>query len=162
MKTITTKKGEQILVDDDVYLWASQFDWRVTNERKYKYAVTGGRHKMHRIVMGTMRDSKLFVDHINGNGLDNRRENLRVCTVSENFMNQCLRTNNSSGYKGVHKLKAGGKYQSFCAVGGKRIYLGVFDTAEQAAIEYNRAAKRMHGEFARLNIIPQSCQTELF
>ena len=89
------------------------------------------------------------VDHINGDKLDNRKENLRVCTHRENGKNQKISINNTSGYKGVfanHK-----NWQAVIGVDGKPIYLGTYPSPEKAAEAYDVAAKKYHGDFANLN-----------
>src|SRR5690242_17796567 len=102
---------------------------------------------MHRVIMNASAD--IHVDRINGDGLDNRRENLRLCTRDENMMNRRKNSNNSSGYKGVDRNK--GKWRAYIQVDKKWIHLGYFSTAEQAAHAYDNAAKKYFGEFANTN-----------
>jgi hypothetical protein len=92
-----------------------------------------------------------YIDHINGNKIDNRLSNLRECSNAENIRNQRIHSNNSSGYKGVYWHKACQKWVAQIGVDRKIHSLGVFDTAENAAIAYDAAAKSHHGEFAKLN-----------
>jgi len=87
------------------------------------------------------------VDHINGNGLDNRRENLRVANKMQNQYNSARQHNNRLGLKGVHKN--GRRYRAQIRADGVKHNLGYFDTAEEAHAAYCEAAKRLHGEFAR-------------
>jgi len=101
---------------------------------------------MHRVLMNA--PSELTVDHINGNSLDNRRQNLRLATRAQNMQNAGANSRNTSGYKGVHWLAAASKWQARIRHNGKRIHLGVFDTAEQADEAYRNAADSLHGEFA--------------
>jgi hypothetical protein len=91
------------------------------------------------------------VDHINGNTLDNRKENLRICTQNQNGKNRLLNKNNVSGYKGVTYKKANKLWCAQIVVNYHKMYLGLFTTAEAAALAYNEAAKKYHGEFAKLN-----------
>lgn len=91
------------------------------------------------------------IDHINGDKLDNRRENLRFCTSSQNHGNTGMRKCNTSGYKGVDWSKEKKKFRARLA----ERTLGYYATPEQAALAYNEAAKEHFGEFAFLNIIPQ-------
>lgn len=88
------------------------------------------------------------VDHINGNKLDNRRSNLRICTHQENMFNQRIKSNNSTGFKGVSKNKATGRYEAYVHHSGKKHYLGLFDTPQEAAIARKQAAFTLFGEFA--------------
>lgn len=108
---------------------------------------------LHRVILGRMLGRDLLrreqVDHINLNGLDNRRENLRLATPGQNHQNRGAQRNNISGYKGVVWDKDRRKWQSRIAVDGKRYFLGRFDTPELAHAAYCEAAKRYHGEFAR-------------
>jgi hypothetical protein len=89
-----------------------------------------------------------FIDHINGIRSDNRIENLRGATRLQNNSNRLKRSNNTSGFKGVHLHKATGKFQARIGVGGVRVSLGLFNTAEEAHEAYKKAAIEVHGEFA--------------
>lgn len=94
----------------------------------------------------------LEVDHMDRNVSNNRRSNLRVATELQNRSNKSRYSNNWSGFKGVHLVKATGKYQARIQVGGKRISLGCFTTPLEAGRAYDQAAKQYHGEFASLNM----------
>ena len=94
-----------------------------------------------------------FVDHINGNKSDNRISNLREATRSQNAMNQKLRVDSSSGYKGVTFDKRYKKWGARIKKNGVSYYLGSFDSPEKAAMAYNDATIDKYGEFAKLNII---------
>lgn len=89
------------------------------------------------------------IDHINGNGLDNRRDNIRLATHTQNMRNTKLRKNNKTGYKGVMWNTRRRKFQTYITVNSKLIYLGQFDLAEEAHKAYCDAAVKYHGEFAR-------------
>jgi len=106
---------------------------------------------IHRIIMGTVDTDKL-VDHINGNPLDNRRENLRITTKQQNCCNQRKRVG-SSKFKGVVWHKMGGGWIAQIGVNYKRYHLGSFKSEIEAAKAYNDAAIKYHGEFACLNVI---------
>lgn len=110
----------------------------------------GKAHKLHRVIF-IMHHGFLpnVVDHINGNKLDNRMENLRSASVKENSRNSGTRPTNTSGYKGVYKAMSG-KWQACIGVDYKKIYLGVFDTPELAHKVYAEAAKKHHKDFARV------------
>jgi hypothetical protein len=105
---------------------------------------------MHRLIMGVTEKS-LLVDHINGNGLDNRRSNLRIVTFAENRMNTGVRKDNKVGFKGVCQL--GNKFLAYTYRDYKRIHIGVFEKKEEAAMAYNRKVKKMYGSKAKLNTV---------
>ncbi|KQR22910.1 AP2 domain-containing protein [Deinococcus sp. Leaf326] len=100
------------------------------------------------------------VDHINGDGLDNRRSNLRPCTFAENQRNCKRYRNNQSGYKGVRLVRQQNKWEARICKDKKLRSLGLFPTVEDAAHAYDRAARVLHGEFARLNF-PDDAQPAL-
>jgi hypothetical protein len=103
---------------------------------------------MHRLIL--CAKSNLHVDHIDGNGLNNRKENLRMATRSQNQYNSRRRVDNPSGYKGVRSYKDTGKWQARITANKKQYHLGYFDTAEEAHKAYCEASKKLHGEFSRL------------
>ena len=106
---------------------------------------------MHRLLMGF--PVEIHVDHINGDKLDNRRVNLRLCTRSENAKNSKKPIVNSSGYKGVFKVSPN-RWQAKIKSNGIQINLGSFSNKIDAAKAYNVGAIKYHGEFARINEIP--------
>ena len=91
------------------------------------------------------------IDHIDGNKANNQIKNLREATDSENNCNVGLKSNNTTGYKGVHFYKARNRFQAYAKINGKRIHLGYFPTAELASEAYQTFAKANHGEFYRLS-----------
>lgn len=106
--------------------------------------------RLHRVILDAPHDK--HVDHIDGDGLNNQKSNLRLCTVSQNQMNRGIQRNNTSGYKGV--FDAASKRNPWLAQirqGRKQFYLGRFKTKTDAARAYDEAAKRLFGEFAVLN-----------
>jgi hypothetical protein len=115
--------------------------------------VNGITYRAHRLawyyVYGSMPDGQL--DHINGDKTDNRICNLRLATPAENISNRGLQYNNSSGYKGVTRLKSG-RWSANIRNDGCRNHLGTFDTAEQAHAAYCEAARDLHGEFANTGV----------
>lgn len=108
---------------------------------------------LHRVILIRMLGRDLadseYCDHINGDGLDNRRSNLRLATHAENECNQRRHSNNTSGYKGVSLHKATQKWRASISINGIRKHLGLFDTAQDAYGAYCEAALKLHGEFAR-------------
>jgi hypothetical protein len=160
MKKIALTQGQFAIVDDEYFEELNKFSWCLYKDHNTCYAkrklpaIDGKKITlaMHRYILG-LTDSKIFVDHINGNGLDNRRENLRVCTNSENLRNRSKQKNNSSGFKGVSWHKASQKYSAQIKginINGKK-HLGLYVCPIQAAKAYNEAAIKYHGEFAQLN-----------
>jgi hypothetical protein len=151
MKMIPISRGKFAMVSDEDYDYLVTIKWFVWNRGDAWYVMgkIKGKHVyMHRVIMNPPDD--LEVDHINRNGLDNRRENLRLCTHSENNRNRrLLQSRNTTGYRGVER--SGDKFRAQIILMNKRIYLGSFSTAEEAARVRDEAAKEYFGEFAVLN-----------
>lgn len=101
---------------------------------------------MHKEILG---EPGKHTDHINGNTLDNRRSNLRVCLPVENWRNQKKHKNNTTGFKGVYRAGKSSKFKAQIGGPNNRIYLGTFSTAEQASAAYEAKAKELYGQFAR-------------
>ena len=151
-KEIQLTRGMVALVDDEDFVYLSKHNWYAHRGRDSKdfYAVRSNRCiRMHREIMNAK--SGQFVDHRNGNTLDNRRSNLRFCTPSQSQMNRGIPPNNTSGYRGVFRDKRSGKWRAAIKINYKQIRLGNFIIKEDAARAYDTAAKKYHGEFARLN-----------
>jgi hypothetical protein len=156
MKEIKLTQGKVAIVDDDDFDYLSQFKWCANKHGKTFYAeradYSHGKPKilyMHRVIIQT--PSNMQVDHIDFNGLNNMKVNLRNCTHSQNIMNQRPNLNNSSKYKGVWWNKEKNKYHSQIRANQKRISIGYFTNEEDAAKAYDKIAKIYHGEFANLN-----------
>jgi len=120
----------------------------------YLRAFVAGRfYKAHRIVW-EMHYGKIpegyEIDHIDGNGGNNRLRNLRFATHAQNSKNMRMHKDNSLGFKGVFSYGKNGKFRARIMNDGIAYHLGVFETAEDASIAYQEAAKNLHGEFARL------------
>lgn len=117
---------------------------------------------MHRLIMNFPKGME--IDHINGNGLDNRRCNLRICTRTENGSHRRLSSLNTSGYHGVSYCKNEKRKKRWISViryGGRKHTLGRFYTKDEAAIVYNESAKKHHGQFATLNKI-ETLEQEIY
>ena len=149
--------GRVVLVDDSDYGLVMQYRWHVFEQvRKGRvhgpYAITSVNHSrekhlvvyMHKLLTGWP-----LVDHIDGNGLNNQRSNLRAATNSQNLRNSGPR-GGSSQFKGVFRYR-NGRWQSSIMVDGKSTHLGYFVEEVEAALAYDAAALRLHGPFARLN-----------
>ncbi len=107
------------------------------------------RDYLARIIMNAPKG--MVVDHVNGDPSDNRRINLRVCTIQQNRMNEKKRPGKTSKYKGVHFHRLRNKYVAQIKVNKKKSYLGIFKSEKEAALVYDDAAKKLFGEFAYLN-----------
>jgi HNH endonuclease/AP2 domain-containing protein len=156
MALIDVYGGRQALVDDEDVLLVTPFKWHLlTVSENCTYAATGKTNTgMHRIISGAVKGQ--VVDHINGNGLDNRRANLRVCTRRQNLCNRKRNANSTQPFKGVSQNLRRTRWHA--RIGStdpnatvKRHTIGWFATAEEAARAYDAAAIRFYGEFACLN-----------
>ncbi len=133
-KQIFLKHGEIALVDAEDYDRLVSFNWYSVLSKGSKYAKTGKNSRMHRMILN-LSDSKLIVDHINGNGLDNRKQNLRVVSSSENVKNRQRPSSNKTSIPGVYKQR--NKWVARVCVNYQNISLGRFDKEEDAVIAVN-------------------------
>lgn len=149
-----------VFIDGEDFDKIKEYTWCLSKIGNCFYACSGLYDKktkkkttihMHRIIMDTSKD--YIIDHVNGNALDNRKENLRICSNAENLRNRKKQKNTSSIYKGVCFDKRDKKWRASIRLNNKLMYIGLFDTQTQAAKAYNKAAVENFGEFARLNII---------
>lgn len=152
---IKLTKGAVALIDREDFMWVSWFKWSLISGNGYarRGDVVDGKRRsmyMHREIMRAQQGE--YIDHINGNKLDNRKCNLRICTNSQNNFNKPKNKNNTSGYKGVFLSHNKSKpFMAQIVCNRKTIYLGYHATAEEAARRWDVEAKILHGEFARLN-----------
>lgn len=159
MKKIPLTQGKFTIVDDEDFTLLSQWKWKYHRDRNNGgYAVrtdySKGRRNgktiaMHRVLFPDIPG--LHVDHINRDKLDNRKENLRRCTKSDNQHNARMRKDNTSGYRGVTWCKKRKLWLAMIRANGKPTPLGGFSDKKDAAIAYNIAASKYFGGFAHLN-----------
>lgn len=156
MKEVRLTKGKVAFVDDADYPLVSSLKWHAewAETSQTWYALhnlpkkKGALHKrisMHRFLAATPELPQ--VDHKDGNGLDNRRENLRPCSRSQNQANRRKQVNNTSGHPGVHWHKAGQKWQAFVTHNGVRKHLGLFAQKKDAIAARDATAKELFGKF---------------
>lgn len=152
---IVLSRGYVALVDDCDYEELSQWRWCAQPSPRTVYAMRKRTDheacrqitvKMHRHIMSY--PIGLEVDHIDGDGLNNTRANLRIATHIQNGRNRRLDTRSTTGMKGVSLLRDTGKYISYIYAGGKKTHLGTYNTPEDAHQARREAAARIHGEFA--------------
>jgi HNH endonuclease/AP2 domain len=159
-RLIPLTQNQNATVDAEDFDRLSTWDWHARYEPRGEkfYAQRKGpapEYKiilMHREILGC--DDTHEPDHRNGNSLDNRKSNLRTSTHAQNIRNKRLGRDNTSGFIGAWKSK--GRWASGITHDRQRFYLGYFDSALEAAMAYDAAAKKLHGEFARLNFPNQS------
>lgn len=139
--------------DDDLPLFESCRRWTINAQGYVCKAIWGGgaTNFLHRLILSAPRGS--MVDHVDGNPLNNRRSNIRLCTHAQNMKNRRRHKTNASGFKGVSHDPGRSRIRPWRAkiqVDGTEVRLGSFETAEAAYAAYCLAAKELHGEFARL------------
>jgi hypothetical protein len=152
VREIPLTQGKTALVDDEDFALVAGYKWCALRKKgNHWYAVRGVstpkgvRHiYMHRVIANPPEG--MVTDHINGDGLDNRRSNIRVATKRQNAQNTSIHRNNTCGFKGV-SISRRGHITAKC----QGVYLGLFKTVEDAARRYDEEALIRYGEFARLN-----------
>jgi len=153
VKEIQLTQGKVALVDDEDYHWLAQHKWYARRDGQTFYSLRkcGGRTiLMHRELLHV--PDGMEADHIDGDGLNNTKSNLRVATVAQNRHNaRKYLVPTSSKYKGASWNKKAGKWRAYIWHSGKQIYLGFFEKEENAARAYNRNALLLFGEYAKLN-----------
>ncbi len=149
-------------IDESDYHLICNHKWHAIKDHSIKYAdkyYAANRQlgSMHRHILG-ITDVRIMIDHRDGDGLNNRRSNLRECTHKQNMQNRKQRFG-SSKYKGVSWSKPNKKWKSKYQLDRQEVFLGYFDSEVDAAIAYNAAVSIAFGEFALMNIIEPSCIT---
>ena len=153
MKEINLTQGQVALVDDEDFEYLNQFKWCVTKSKNLRTFYAQREYHsntiiMHRVIMGTPKGT--FVDHIDHNGLNNQKSNLRNITPHQSAFNrQKPNINTTSKYKGVCYDK--GHFKATIKKDGKSRHIGSFKTEFEAALAYDIMAKELFGEFACLN-----------
>lgn len=161
MKKILLTQNKYTIVSDVDYNLLMQWKWhfkverdgsgyaaRTKNFQKPDGGISAKTIRMHNFIIG-----KTGIDHIDGNKLNNQRNNLRLATKSQNGINRGVQKNSSSGYKGVCFNSKNKSWESRIYIYKKCVYLGSSLNKEQAAIKYNEAAMYFYGGFAKLNIV---------
>lgn len=153
MKEISLSQGKVAIVDEGDFEKLARWKWSIDGSGyPQRSTAIGGKRRpirMHREILGLV--GREMADHIDGNRLNNRRCNLRRCVPSQNLSNRGKIRTNRSGYIGVSWCKEEGRYYSCISVKGKTVSLGRYVVLEDAARAYDKAAKELRGEFARLN-----------
>lgn len=155
MKKIKLTRGKFALIDDEDFERVNQYKWTFSQG----YAVRGKWNKgkteiilLHRFILNVKKNE--LIDHINRNGLDNQKENIRIATKQQNAINSNISVANTSGYKGVSFMKGEGRRKKWRAVikfNQKYIHIGYFMHIIEAAKAYDKKAKELFGKFAHLN-----------
>lgn len=153
---VTLTQGRVAMIDAEDWPLVAVYQWHAARRDKNVYAASNEAkplgYYMHRLIAGAKPGD--HVDHRNGNGLDNRRANLRICTNAENRRNMRIHRG-ASRYKGValDRRQPGRPWVAYINIDGRRHSLGAYVTEIEAARAYNAAALELHGEFACLNTI---------
>lgn len=156
MAQIKLTQNKVAIVDDANFEWLNQWKWqydlgyarRSVNMGKFENGKQHITHiSMHRLIMD--EPENMEIDHKNGDGLDNRRSNLRICTRAQNQQNRKIHKNKE--FKGVNWHKRVGRWAVAIRVNKKLIHIGYYSDRHVAAKAYDEAAKKHFGEFARTN-----------
>lgn len=149
---------QDVFIDDEDYNLISMFNWIIT---KAGYVFTATTRKtreslyLHRVIMGCIKGDGKTVDHINGDKLDNRRNNLRFCTQKENIINSC--PYGEVEYKGVYRHR--NKFRAGVTIRKKPLHLGAYNTKKEAALAVDKAYRKYYPDFLlRLNFPDEECR----
>ena len=155
MKKIGLPSGDVTLISDEDLERVAEWAWRKKTVRPGVNYVEMANKKskpgipLHRFIMNP--PDGLLVDHKDGDGMNNQRENLRICTNADNVRNRKLHSNSTTGYKGVWFYNSHKKYSASIMSHGNKYFLGLYDDPIEAARAYDKKARELHGEFARPN-----------
>ena len=163
-KEIPLTQGKAAIVDDQDFEWLTRYKWCAHKNRNTFYAIRQSSRKngkqtkilMHRELLGLKSGDPWECDHKDGDGLNNRRDNLRFATRAQNHQNArsdrlYAKHPTSSRFKGVCWHRGCAKWQAQIWVEGRQTHLGYFDSETEAAHAYDDMARKYFGEFARLN-----------
>lgn len=151
MKTCYTTRGEEFYVDDEDYGRVSKYTWYIDGTKRLRARIRYRLVLLHRYILNV--PFGMSVDHIDANPLNNCKSNLRICTQSQNLMNQRPQVGKTSKYKGVHWYKTRNQWVSKTMINKRNIFIGYFEKEEEAALAYNAKAIELFGDYARLNVI---------
>ena len=154
VRKIPLTQGKFALVDADDYYQLSKFNWFTDSCARTSYAARKQNQSnvmMHRMIMGA--PDHLVVDHIDHNGLNNCKTNLRLCTPAQNTRNTTSRKG-ASKYKGLYRARGGKIWVAKIQFNGKKVHIGQFENEIDAAKAYDKKASQLHGQFACLNFPP--------
>jgi hypothetical protein len=163
MRIIPVWQDREAIVDNADYDLLIQYPWHMHHE----YAVTTLKvylpnKRQTEISMQNMLfnlANGMELDHVDGNKLNNQRQNLRICTHADNCKNRGMRSDSQSGRKGVSPIP-GNKWRATINIGGKNIHLGCLSSIDEASDAYDRAATSQYGEFARTNAFLEKCNPQ--
>mgnify|MGYP000993593137 CR=1 FL=1 len=153
--TIQLTQGKYTIVDSDDFDLLNRYNWHFQSRG---YACNEKLGLLHRFITNCPKG--MVVDHINGDNLDNRKENLRICTQTQNTFNSKGVDNKTSKYKGVYWAKIKTKWKAQIHINKKNTYLGLFDSEIDAAKKYDEIAYSLYGDFAKLNFIRYATEEE--
>lgn len=151
-------ENNEVFIDECDLEIFRKYKWKIQYQKntRYIYCSTYDGIKVkcilfHRLILNCSHGDKKCVDHIDGNGLNNLRDNLRICTHSENMRNRINNKPHSSIYKGVSWTKLNKKWRASIRINKKYISLGLFINEVDAAKAYNIASEKYHKDFSRIN-----------